>query len=39
MYELEALDPGTRLVMRMADGPFSMETTNTWEETRGERRT
>ena len=30
-YEVEAIDPGTRLLMRTADGPFPMETTYTWE--------
>lgn len=31
-YEVTALDPGVRLVMRTADGPFAMETTYTWED-------
>ena len=30
-YEAVALEPGRRLVMRTADGPFPMETTYTWE--------
>ena len=30
-YEVVALDPGRRLVMRTAEGPFPMETTYTWE--------
>jgi hypothetical protein len=30
-YEVVDLDPGKRLVMRTADGPFPMETTYTWE--------
>lgn len=34
-YEIEALEPGSRLVMRTAEGPFPMETTYTWEEARG----
>jgi uncharacterized membrane protein len=29
-YEVVALDPQSRLVMRTADGPFPMETTYTW---------
>ena len=29
-YEVVALDPGERLVMRTAQGPFPMETTYTW---------
>ncbi len=30
-YEVVALDPGVRLVMSTAQGPFPMETTYTWE--------
>jgi len=30
-YEVAEFDPGLRLVMRTADGPFPMETTYTWE--------
>ena len=30
-YEVVDLDPGRRLVMRTAEGPFPMETTYTWE--------
>jgi len=29
-YELVDVEPGTRLVMRTAQGPFPMETTYTW---------
>ncbi len=34
-YEIVDLDPGKRLVMRTADGPFPMETTYTWESVEG----
>lgn len=37
-YEVVELDPGLRLVMRTAQGPFPMETTYTWEP-EGEART
>jgi uncharacterized membrane protein len=30
-YEVVDLEPGRRLVMRTADGPFPMETTYAWE--------
>jgi uncharacterized membrane protein len=30
-YEVVEFDPGRRLVMRTAEGPFPMETTYTWE--------
>jgi uncharacterized membrane protein len=30
-YEVVELDPGVRLVMRTAEGPFPMETTYTWD--------
>lgn len=32
-YEVVAYEPGTRLVMRTAQGPFPMETTYTWADT------
>ena len=34
-YEVVDLEPGRRLVMRTADGPFPMETTYTWEDVAG----
>lgn len=37
-YEVVELDPGRKLVMRTAQGPFPMETTYTWEPV-GENRT
>ena len=30
-YEVVELDPGARLVMRTAEGPFPMETSYTWQ--------
>jgi uncharacterized protein YndB with AHSA1/START domain len=30
-YEIVEFDPGRRLVMRTAEGPFPMETTYTWQ--------
>jgi len=30
-YEIVTLEPGQRLVMRTAEGPFPMETTYTWQ--------
>jgi hypothetical protein len=30
-YEVGELEPGRRMVLRTADGPFPMETTYTWE--------
>jgi uncharacterized membrane protein len=32
-YEVRAIDPGSRLVMATAQGPFPMETIYTWEDT------
>jgi uncharacterized membrane protein len=37
-YEITELEPGSRLVMRTAEGPFPMETTYTWDAA-GEQRT
>ena len=34
-YEVAELEPGRRLVMRTADGPFPMQTTYTWEPATG----
>jgi hypothetical protein len=33
VYEVKAVDPGERLVMATAEGPFPMETTYAWEDT------
>jgi uncharacterized protein YndB with AHSA1/START domain len=34
-YEVVDLEPGRRLVMRTADGPFPMETSYAWEQVAG----
>lgn len=34
-YEITELEPGSRLVMRTAEGPFPMETTYTWAPAEG----
>ncbi|HSO90199.1 MAG TPA: SRPBCC family protein [Arthrobacter sp.] len=35
VYEFTELDPGAKLVMRTAQGPFPMQTTYTWADTDG----
>jgi uncharacterized membrane protein len=36
-YRIEELEPGERLVMRTADGPFEMETSYVWTDSPGGR--
>lgn len=35
VYEFTELDPGTKLIMRTAQGPFPMQTTYTWADVDG----
>ena len=35
VYEFTELDPGTKLAMRTAQGPFPMQTTYTWADADG----
>lgn len=35
VYEFTELDPGRKLVMRTAQGPFPMQTTYTWQDAHG----